>query len=155
MQSVCSKHSQLFDWKTFASLIIYIAASCQSQCHPVWLVFPSSYNRVYQICWSCWKTFKWWWHIELISVYTVSSWWIPVANYSVTKRWRYPILDCRVAELIPVLCSQPAGDVSHKLGGRLPLLFAMPAVTLAMLKKTATSFCWLVKKGTMGVNSLP
>ena len=25
MQSVCSKHSQLFDWKTFASLIIYIA----------------------------------------------------------------------------------------------------------------------------------
>jgi len=28
----------------------------------------------------------------------------------------------RVAELIPVHGSQPAGDVSHKPGGRLPLL---------------------------------
>jgi len=28
----------------------------------------------------------------------------------------------RVPELIPVLGSQPAGDVSHKPGGRLPLL---------------------------------
>jgi len=35
----------------------------------------------------------------------------------------------RVLELIPVLGSQPAGDVSHKPGGRLPLLFARPAVT--------------------------
>ena len=32
-------------------------------------------------------------------------------------------------ELIPVLGSQPAGDVSHKPGGRLPLLSARPAVT--------------------------
>jgi len=30
----------------------------------------------------------------------------------------------RVPELIPVLGSQPAGDVSHKPGGRLPLLSA-------------------------------
>ena len=30
-----------------------------------------------------------------------------------------------------VLGSQPAGDVSHKLGGRLPLLSARPAVTPA------------------------
>jgi len=29
-----------------------------------------------------------------------------------------------VPELIPVLGSQPAGDVSHKPGGRLPLLTA-------------------------------
>ena len=43
-------------------------------------------------------------------------------------------------ELIPVLCSQPAGDVSHKPGGRLPLLSARPAVTLATLKRAATSF---------------
>jgi len=41
---------------------------------------------------------------------------------------------------IPVLSSQPAGDVSHKPGGRLPLLVAMPAVTLATLKKPATNF---------------
>ena len=45
----------------------------------------------------------------------------------------------RVPELMPVLGSQPAGDVSHKPGGRLPLLSARPAVTPA----------------TMGVNSLP
>ena len=37
-----------------------------------------------------------------------------------------------IPELIPVLGSQPAGDVSHKPGGRLPLLSARPAVTLAM-----------------------
>jgi len=29
----------------------------------------------------------------------------------------YSITERRVPELIPVLCSQPAGDVSHKLGG--------------------------------------
>ena len=43
-------------------------------------------------------------------------------------------------ELIPVLGSQPAGDVSHKPGGRLPLLSARPAVTPATLKRDATSF---------------
>jgi len=36
-------------------------------------------------------------------------------------------------KLIPVLGSQPVGDVSHKPGGR-------PAVTLATLKSAATSF---------------
>ena len=40
-------------------------------------------------------------------------------------------------ELIPVLGSQPAG---HKPGGRLPLLSARPAVTLASLTRAATSF---------------
>ena len=33
--------------------------------------------------------------------------------------------------MIPVLGSQPAGDVSHKPGGRLTSLSARPAVTLA------------------------
>ena len=42
--------------------------------------------------------------------------------------------------LIPVLGSQPAGDVSHKPGSRLPLLSARPAVTLATLKRAATDF---------------
>jgi len=32
-----------------------------------------------------------------------------------------------VPELFPVLDSQPAGDVSHKPGGRLPLLSDRPA----------------------------
>ena len=45
-----------------------------------------------------------------------------------------------VPELIPVLGSQPAGDVSHKPGGRLPLLSTRPAVTPATLKRTATNF---------------
>ena len=40
-----------------------------------------------------------------------------------------------VPELIPVLGSQPAGDVSHKPGDRLPLLSARPAVTAATLKR--------------------
>ena len=52
----------------------------------------------------------------------------------------YSITDRRVPELIPVLGSQPAGDVSHKPGGRLPLLSARSAVTLANLKRAATNF---------------
>jgi len=36
-----------------------------------------------------------------------------------------------IPELIPVLGSQPAGDVNHKPGGRLPLLSTRPAITLA------------------------
>ena len=40
--------------------------------------------------------------------------------YSITVR--------RVPELIPVLGSQPADDVSHKPDGWLPLLSARPAV---------------------------
>ena len=42
--------------------------------------------------------------------------------YSITKH--------TVPELIPVLGSQPASDVSHKPGGRLPLLSARLTVTL-------------------------
>jgi len=53
----------------------------------------------------------------------------------------YSITERRVPELIPVLGSQPAGDVSHKPGGWLPLLSAGPAVTLAnALKRAATNF---------------
>jgi len=52
----------------------------------------------------------------------------------------YSITERRVPELFPVLGSQPAGDVSHKPGGRLPLLSARPAVTPATLKKAATNF---------------
>ena len=41
---------------------------------------------------------------------------------------------------MPVLGSQPAGDVSHKPGGRLTLLSARHAVTPATLKRAATNF---------------
>ena len=52
----------------------------------------------------------------------------------------YSITERRVSELISVLCSQPAGGVSHKPGGRLPLLSARPAVTPATRKRAATNF---------------
>ena len=47
------------------------------------------------------------------------------------------ILEHSVPELMLVLGSQPAGDVSHKPSGRLPLLSARPAVTLS----TFTACC--------------
>jgi len=37
--------------------------------------------------------------------------------------------ECKVLELISILGSQPAGDWSHKPGGRLSLLSSRPAVT--------------------------
>jgi len=52
----------------------------------------------------------------------------------------YSITENRVPELITVLGSQRAGDVSHKPSSRLPLLFARPAVTAATLKRAATNF---------------
>jgi len=63
-----------------------------------------------------------------------SAWNVKVKGslYSTTER--------RVSELIPVLGSQPAGDVSHKPGGRLPLLSARPTVIPATLMRAATNF---------------
>jgi len=50
------------------------------------------------------------------------------------------ITEHTVPELISVLGSQPANDVTHKPGGRLPFLSARPAVTPATLKRVATNF---------------
>ena len=50
-----------------------------------------------------------------LSVYCSILFAIKSSPYSITER--------RVPELIPVLGSQPAGDASHKPGGRLPLYF--------------------------------
>jgi len=48
---------------------------------------------------------------------------LPLAHKKVKgKGSPYSTTESRVPELIPVLGSQPAGDVSHKSGGRLPLL---------------------------------
>ena len=52
----------------------------------------------------------------------------------------YSITERRVPELIPVLGSQPARNASHKPGGRLPLLSARPAITLATGKRAAANF---------------
>jgi len=61
-------------------------------------------------------------------------------DYKKGKGSPYSITERRVPELIPVLGSQPAGDMSHKRDGGLPLLSARPAVTLATVKSAATSF---------------
>ena len=63
-------------------------------------------------------------------------------QYEVKKGKGSPnsITERTVPELIPVLGSQSAGDVTHKPGGRLPFLSARPAVTLATLKRAATNF---------------
>jgi len=50
------------------------------------------------------------------------------------------ITERRVPELIPVLGSQPAGDVNHKPGGRLPLLPARPVLAPATLIRAPTNF---------------
>jgi len=52
----------------------------------------------------------------------------------------HSITERRVPELTPAFGSRPVGDMSHKPGGRLPLHSARPAVTLATLKRAATSF---------------
>jgi len=52
----------------------------------------------------------------------------------------YSITERRVPELIPVLGSQPAGGVSHKPGGRPPLLSATPTVTSATPNRAVTNF---------------
>ena len=49
--------------------------------------------------------------------------------------------------MISVLGSQPAGDVSHKPGGKLQLLSARPAVTPATLKRAATNLLYSVEAG--------
>ena len=85
----------------------------------------------------CCEMAVWQWHEPGLKKFRSSYYWewLKVKPYSIAER--------RVLELIPVLGSQPAGDVSHKPGGKLPLHSARPAVTPETLR------------GTMGVNSLP
>jgi len=52
----------------------------------------------------------------------------------------FSITERRVPELSPVLGCQPADDMIHKPEGRLRLLSARPAVTLATIKRAATCF---------------
>jgi len=65
---------------------------------------------------------------------------LPYCDVLLKKGSPYSITERRVPELIPVLGSQPAGDVSHKPGARLPLLSARRAFTPATLKRAATNF---------------
>ena len=52
----------------------------------------------------------------------------------------YLTTERRAPELIPVLGSQPAGDVNHKPGGRPSLLSVRPAVIPATLKRADTKY---------------
>jgi len=63
-----------------------------------------------------------------------------IRAHSKGKGSQYSITERRVPVLIPILVSQPAGDVNKKPDGRLLLLSARPAVTPATLKRAATSF---------------
>jgi len=54
---------------------------------------------------------------------------VPAHPGKKSKGSPYSMTEHRVPELIPVLRSQLADDVSHKPGGRLPLLSTRPAVT--------------------------
>ena len=66
-----------------------------------------------------------------------------LCNTDNTKKGKgspYSITERRVPELIMALGRQPAGDVSHKPDGRLPLLSARHAVTPATLNRAATNF---------------
>ena len=76
--------------------------------------------------------------IPILWRYGVSTWTVRYDKKG--KGSPYSITERMVPELIPVLGSQPAGDVSYKPGGRLPLLSARPAVTPTTLKRAATNF---------------
>jgi len=51
------------------------------------------------------------------------------------------ITERRVPQLIPVLGSQPAGDVSHKPGGRLPLLSLRGLLPILLLGEQRHNGC--------------
>ena len=56
---------------------------------------------------------------------------IPMSNGQRLKKVKVAhsrLTSVGIPELIPVLGSQPAGDVNHKPDGRLPVLSARPAV---------------------------
>jgi len=76
------------------------------------------------------------------SPYSITERGVPelISASEVTTLWRYRNLLIIIIIIIPVLGSQPAGDVNHKPSGRLPLLSARPAVTPATLKWAATNF---------------
>jgi len=65
-------------------------------------------------------------------------------NVGICKKGKgspYSITERMVPDLIPVLGSQPAGDVSHKPGGRLPLLSARPIEFIIIVHLWFTSRC--------------
>jgi len=73
-------------------------------------------------------------------VFVIWFYWCSRLSIKKGKDSTYSTAERRVPELILVLGSRPAGNVSHKPGGRLSLLSDRPAVALATIKRAATSF---------------
>ena len=61
----------------------------------------------------------------------------------------YSIAELRVPELIPVFGSQPAGDVSHKPGGRLPLLCRIFKVDRTTAVDNQSEISFSIPQGTL------
>ena len=80
------------------------------------------------------------WSSHQCYLHCLYSWHTWHTAYLHKKGIPYSITEHRVPELITALGSQPAGDVSHKPGGRPPLLSARPAVILATFKRAAVNF---------------
>ena len=103
---------------------------------PTALPLPLGYGRM--LSWTAWLV-----HSKKVSTRMPRNRLIlsvmPIWSSS-KKCSQYSITECRVPELIAVLGSQPAGEVSGKPGGRLPLLSARPTVTLTTLKRAAANF---------------
>jgi len=73
------------------------------------------------------------WNLSPVDTHIVNYRPTLITRFKKGKGSPYSIIERRVPELIPVLSS----DVSHKPGGRLPLLSTRPAVTPTTLKRSA------------------
>jgi len=111
---------------------------------PIWIVLKqktvSGSGISWAICKSASRSRRTRQYTFLIWLLTIHYTWPIQLLYIVKKGSPYLITKRRVPELILVLGSRLAGDVSHKPGDRLPLLSTRPAVTLAALIRAATSF---------------
>ena len=95
--------------------------------------------------------------------YSISSW--PYIIHVLTHEWSALMFwhskkgKCRPYSIterrVPVFGSQPAGDVSHKPGGRLSLLLRQACSYPRNPSEGCYQFHCFVNRGTMGVNSLP
>ena len=133
-----NQHFQSFTYKTAAKTSWHRYGTKLRHCHPVYrpMLASRSYLTSLPGCQNAKNNKNRFMFVKVIASRACELF----LRHSEYKGSPYSITECRVPELIPVLCSQPAGDVSHTPSGRLPLLSARPAVTPATLKRAATNF---------------